>query len=279
MLSRVFRCSFVLVACITTLSFSTLAFADDSDDDEEQDESEKPRKKVRKDSDSDSSDSDDEDSSASRRRRKSRRADPDDDDAPRKPVEAPSYSKRSGFMIQTSIATQTTAFNAGTTSIELSGIEGGLSAGYKTGRLMIGLGFDFTSFNQTAPNTIVDPDTGETRTFLVSTTNYSFVIYPELQIALLQSSDQRVELLGTVSLGLGSFGTSVEPSPGDDDITRFRVRFRVGPGIRYWVRPQLAASLTSGLYDNYMLISPPSGSGTSTATLGLYSQIGLVGTF
>lgn len=289
MLSKVARFSLSLLLCFTALSFSTVAFADESDDDE-QSESRKPRKKARKtsdDSDSASTDSDDEDASReSRRRRKARRADPDEEEEeeeeakPKKPAEAPSYSKRSGFMIQTSLITQTSAFNAGTASIQLSGFEGGLSAGYKAGRFMIGLGFDFTNVNSTAPTTIVDPDNGGVRTVTVSTSNYSFVVYPEVQYAFVQSDDQRVELIGNGSLGLGSFGTTISPSNGaDDDSSRFRLRWRIGPGVRYWLHPQFAASLIVGVSGNHLITSVSGAASSSSATTALYSQIGLVGVF
>lgn len=41
--------------------------------------------------------------------------------------------------------------------------------------------------------------------YCTSTSNDSFVVYPELQYALLRSADQYVELIGNASLGFGSF--------------------------------------------------------------------------
>jgi hypothetical protein len=272
MLTKAIRFSLAFLACLTALSFSTVGTAAESDDDEEETESRTSRKKTRK---APAAADEDEDDTSSRksRERKARRSEPDEDEdededdepKPKKPVEAPTYSQRTGFVLQTSLLTQTTAFNAGTVAFQLSSLEGGLAFGYKTGRFMLGLGFDYTTLSDT--------------TRQLSTTTYSFVVYPEVQYAFVQSADQRVELVGNASVGFGSFGAS-RSDVDADNTTQLRVRWRVGPGVRYWLHPQLGAALVTGVTGNHLFVFSPSGSAlSSTLTTSLYTQIGIVGVF
>lgn len=268
MLSKILRFSAILLACLPALSLSTVATAAEPDEDEEETESRASRKKARKVPAAEADE--DEDDTSSRKSRK-RRSDPEEDEEeeedtkPKKPVEAPSYAQRTGFVLQTSLVTQTTALNAGTSTLQLSSLEGGLTFGYKTRRLILGLGFDFTTVNDATPQ--------------VATSTYSFVVYPEVQYAFIQSDDQRVELIGNASAGLGSFGAS-RSNMNSNDTTELRVRWRVGPGVRYWIHPQLGAALVTGVTGNHLLVFSPSGAASaSTVTTSLYTQIGLVGVF
>lgn len=198
------------------------------------------------------------------------------------PDDTTGFPKPSGFALQTSVVASTTVFTDGGTSLSLASLEGGLTFGYKTGRLMIGVGFDFTNVGQTSTQESFDPDTGmPTGTEQVTRNTYSFVVYPEIQVAIAQSTDKRAELVGGFSLGVGTWGQrrSNDTSTNDDD-TDIRLRWRVGPGVRYWVHPQIGMSVTTGVTGNHMLhYETSSERDESIAFTNLYAQIGLLGVF
>jgi len=194
---------------------------------------------------------------------------------------------KSGFALQTSLVSVPLLLGDDDL-VGFPAFEGGLTFGYKFDRVMIGVGFDFSNWSDNNTVMDVDPSTGNPITVDVTRKTYSFVVYPELQVALARSADHRAELLGSFSVGLGTWDSETtrdpDPSPNptnplDEDL-RLRVRWRVAPGVRYWVHPHVGMSLVTGIAGNHMITEPNDGEGGESLGLtGLYTQIGLVGVF
>lgn len=190
--------------------------------------------------------------------------------------------KETGFALQTSVSMAAALIDPKLAGLGLSSLEGGMTFGYKFGRGMIGIGFDYTNFGQTETREIFDPNTGmPTGTEEASVDVYSYVIYPQFQIAMAQSADRRAELIADMSVGVGSWGTrnSLDTTPNNDE-SRIRLRWRVGPGVRYWVHPQVGVSMTAGITGNHMLFSGATASqDNSVSASSLFGQFGLLGVF
>lgn len=199
------------------------------------------------------------------------------------PVDSTITPKQSGFALQTSLVASTSLFDDDLPGFSFANVEGGLTFGYKFNRVVFGVGFDFTDLSSTRTSDIYDPNTGQvTGTEEVTSSTYTFVVYPELQVALAQSADKRAELLGNFSIGVGSWGTrlSNDDTPFSGDNTNIRVRWRVGPAVRYWVHPQIAMSLATGITGNHMIVDGPTDTADrSTGITTLSTQIGLMGVF
>ena len=192
----------------------------------------------------------------------------------------------SGFALQTSLVS--TPLMIGDDFSGFPSFEGGLSFGYKYDRFVFGVGFDFSNWSETEDFRVTDPSTGNEVLGERTTTSYSFIVAPELQVALARSADRRAELFGVVSVGLGTWDsvTTVDPDINPqpvplDDVLRLRVRWRLAPGVRYWVHPHVAMSLVTGISGNYRIISPDSSTdnGETLGLTALYTQIGVLGVF
>ncbi|MGC4118462.1 MAG: hypothetical protein QM765_28685 [Myxococcales bacterium] len=119
----------------------------------------------------------------------------------------------------------------------MSGVQGGFFAGFKSGRVVLGLGIDLARYS-------LQFDGSSTS----ATTRLTFT--PTLQVATLRSRDLRVELYLEAGLGLGHLFTDGRPDYGNVEIG-----YRVGPGLRYWIHPQLAISSLVALTGDFTLIS------------------------
>ncbi len=163
------------------------------------------------------------------------------------------------------------------------GLLGQILVGYRRSRVTVGLGFSVghlgssaTYVAGTSQSTIRRSDTG-------------FQFAPTLQLDLVRSSDRRVELYAGFQVGLGTTITqrSVTPSvpesylPSPDE-HNFQLSYQAGPGLRYWVHPQLALSLAAGLSGDHVfeIVSAPSGRRAERYDfLGMYGALGGLGVF
>lgn len=185
---------------------------------------------------------------------------------------------RSGFALQAGLATAPQSIDD-----DLAGwnfLEGQLSLGYKADSLIFSLSFSFNVFSKGSenPNTFPGEPTKIDRTF------YRFLVGPEVQFNILRAADKRAELFGHIGLGFGtwdSFTTSspdTGPSRPEEDETRFLARWRVAPGVRYWMHPNVAVAGAVGIAGDYALNERGSVSSTNHA-VSLYGQFGLLGAF
>lgn len=167
-------------------------------------------------------------------------------------------------------------------------LEDGLLVGYKLDRFVIGLGLDFMRSSTT--RTLILPDVSPEPTTL-STTTHTFVVYPEVQFAIARSENARAELYGVASAGLGTWGTEIKREgplayvPSTDGPVQLRARWRIAPGMRYWIDPHLALSLCAGVAGNHLFLDENDAAtgevreSTSKHTFSLFTQISAMAVF
>ncbi len=185
---------------------------------------------------------------------------------PQLPQERPAQAGR-GFVISAALGIQPVASSVlqgqSFSLVSSSGFAGQVALGFKAGRAMLTLGLGISS--------LLDKRT------LESDTATSFLVIPGLQVALVRSRDQRVELIGQLRFGAGATiatGTSV-PSANKPDILLF---YELAPGARYWMHTQFALQFTAGYAGQWLLSS----TGTSSETVGahgLSASLGAIGVF
>jgi hypothetical protein len=165
-----------------------------------------------------------------------------------------------------------------TNAIGTSGFSGSLFAGYKIDRIIVGLGLDIASFGTTtqyaAPSGMA---TG-------SRTDTSFLISPGLQVAIVRSPEKRVELLGAFQIGFGRTVTSQSQDPAltpdllpATDQSNFHLNYQVGPGLRFYLHPQFALSVISGIEGDHFFATQNNPSGRRADTLSTVSVFGTLG--
>ncbi len=151
-----------------------------------------------------------------------------------------------GFVLQSRIATQLFFLNSqGATT---GGLSGSLLLGYKMGRILLGIGCEYNNLTVSVP------------TANVATSSSNFLVIPTLQVVLIRSPDQRVELVGSFRLGLGrpvgtgassSFISSVSSTT--MVVTPLSLKYEIAPGVRFWAHPHLAVSALAGFSGEYYL--------------------------
>lgn len=171
----------------------------------------------------------------------------------------------------------------GSSTPSQTALQGGVFAGYKLHRWVFGLGFDLSSFDT---ETIFKDGTNTARG-LVSTTG--FVFAPGAQVAILRSSDQRIELLGAAQLGLGTIISRTEQDPPlppelqpENNQRTFYLQYRIAPGLRVWALPQLAFNLLTGLSGDHLFtfINNPSGNQVNQrSSTAFFVNFGAMGVF
>lgn len=109
----------------------------------------------------------------------------------------------------------------------LPGFEGGLFLGYKAGRGLFGLGFDYLSF------TMTESTSGGGS---MSRSSRQIVFAPGARFALARSQDGRVDLFAELDVGFGSISSDLDGSNATTD----RLVWNAGLGLRGWILPQLA---------------------------------------
>jgi hypothetical protein len=178
------------------------------------------------------------------------------------PAPAPSdgVQKRTGIAAEVHLGSRFAVLGGGIgIGAPVDALTGGLFAGYKIDRIVIGLGFDFFGYWA---------GTGGG-----SSNDVAFLVTPGIRAALVRSSDGRVELTGQADLGFGH--TFVSGAAGTSN---FEVRVDAGPGLRYWVHPQLAVTALGGVDVDYGIST--AGGTTSTETLiSVFGSLAFLGVF
>ena len=130
-----------------------------------------------------------------------------------------------------------------------STMSGGLAIGYKHDRVIYDLSFDILSIKDYAT---------------------SFLIKPGLRIALYRATESKIEIFGQFDFGLGAISFKNDSESSNDSVTLFA--YDIGPGIRYWVHPQLYVGASAGL-------AGEASDGTETNVLGIFAQGQFTGIF
>ena len=145
-----------------------------------------------------------------------------------------------------------------------------LFLGGKTGRAVIGVGLELLRLGASSSS----------GTFSSSSSQTQATISAGLRVALAQSADEKVEVLGVVNLGIGHAFTDSSPSSSNSSGGNYRILFEAGPALRYWVHPQFAVGATAGLRSDQYFAD--SGSGSSSSSVGvtsIFTGLNLLGVF
>lgn len=187
--------------------------------------------------------------------------------------------KSQGFALSAGVAT--TPFAIDDDLLGFSTFSGAIGLGYKIDRVVIGATFDFSRFGSTN-----DVDDGMGNRITVDQTSYSFLVGPDLQVALARSADQRAELIGSVGVLVGTWDSETttsanpNPPPPTNDPTQIMLRWRLAPGVRYWMHPNIAFSGLVGFSGLHQIRESSDGSSNrSSSVTSIYSQFGLMGVF
>jgi hypothetical protein len=171
----------------------------------------------------------------------------------------------------------------GGTTPSQEALSGGIFAGYKLGRWLIGMGLDVSSFD-----TFQQLQTAGTSS-KVAVTNTGFLLAPGAQVAILRTADRRFELIGAAQIGLGSVVARTvhdpelppEYQPATDESTLY-LTYRLAPGLRFWPYPQLALSVLTGFGGDYLFTfqNNPSGHETNqNGSTAFFFNLGALGVF
>lgn len=187
--------------------------------------------------------------------------------------------KRNGFVAYLSLTGRYTFITPDAAStLTNTGLQGGLFAGYKLDRYVVGLFVDVqhigTSTMQVAGNNQSSGARGDT----------SFLLGPGFQGAILRSKDQRIELIGTFQIGFGRTVTSTSNDPEvpgmyrpESNTSNFHLAYSFGPGLRYWAHPQFALTLASGFAADHVFFKQDNPSGRRADQQNLVSMYGTLG--
>jgi Outer membrane protein beta-barrel domain len=148
--------------------------------------------------------------------------------------------KERGIVAEIHLGSQLVALgNVGQNPLAIAGLEGGLFGGYKFDRVIVGLGLSLTRTENGSNPGNMPFSQAQTQLLLV----------PGARFALLRSADARVELFGEADFGFGH--VFFEATGGGNSPSNFQFRYQLGPGLRYWLHPQLAFSALAGLRGDY----------------------------
>ena len=159
--------------------------------------------------------------------------------------------KRDGFVFETHVYSQLINLG-GAGAVNLPLMTGGIFGGYKLDRLILGLGFDFTSYDA--------PASGGAQIVMRWA--------PGVRYDLVRSSDDRAALFGQLDLSIGhNFG-----APQANEL----IGADLGLGVRYWVHKQVAIAGVGGWNGNWTLTQSPD---LSTVVQGIFAGVQILGVF
>jgi hypothetical protein len=158
-----------------------------------------------------------------------------------------------GFALELSLSSEVVEVAGIGSTASFSGLQGGLFAGYKISRVIVGMGIDLARQSGAAG--------GGTFT--------SILFSPGVRVAFVRSAENRVEMFGLFDLGFGT--TLVE----GNDAHPFNLRYRTGPGVRYWPHPQFAVSAAAGVEGTFFGLQEQG----STAITSIFATLQLMGVF
>lgn len=151
-------------------------------------------------------------------------------------------------MTMMGMTTPTTTPTSSATAADTSaGPKWNLFLGYKLCRVVVGLNLDLLVYSPVGSSNTVT----------------SFLLAPEVQVALARSRDSRAELLGMVNIGLGQTAGF------------FQIGGTLAPGVRYWVHRHIALSTLLGLQASLTV----QGKAGQTVLLSLLGTAGVLGAF
>lgn len=195
------------------------------------------------------------------------------------PVAQPLNQVRSGFAFEASMGTGVSPIAGVEVGLLFTTITGGFMAGYKLDRVVFGLGFDVV--NLASSHDYISPLDGTSYTSKDSSTIY--LISPSIQVALLRSVDLKAEFFLAGRMGFGSWNgtsSSSESSSTDSDHSHLHIAYRLGPGVRYWVHPNIGIGFQSGLSgDHYIDDGGNIEDKSNSRIIGIYGSLGLLGVF
>lgn len=167
-------------------------------------------------------------------------------------VQQPSSSSaqmENGFVLETHFYAEVVSFLAAGTPLNLPLLVGGFFVGYKLDRVMFGLGYNLSSY-----------DNGGAQIMM------SWV--PGVRVDIIRSSDERVDLFGQFDFGIGhDFGSAQSNESFSPDL---------GVGVRYWVHRQFAFSAVTGWNGLWQVGQNPS---TSVVLQGIFGGLQVLGVF
>jgi hypothetical protein len=185
--------------------------------------------------------------------------------------------KQAGFAFEGHIGTQFLTLAGGGTAINVGAVQGGFFAGYKIGRIIAGLGFDI---ERVASGTSggMQPSTSRADTAI------AFV--PGVRVALVRSSDGRVELFAEADFGFGHAFHDDSTVMNPPDTSNFHFSYQLGPGLRYWLHPQFAIGGLVGVRGDFEFDSQTINTGmgsittsTSSGITAIFANLQLLGVF
>jgi hypothetical protein len=206
------------------------------------------------------------------------------------PAQTPTGQKQNGVAVEAEVGMSLLTFqvlgggnnNNGLVPLSFSSVEGHVFAGYKIDRVIAGLGMTLDRVAVSTPSGL-GPNGMPLDNSTQATTRLLFV--PGVQVAILRSSDLRVELFGEFDLGLGHVFTETTtptvpgqppPNPGPQPShTNFALTYDIGPGVRFWVHPQFAVSGFVGVQGSFYWdwLTPAGSTVTTTNSSGLTSVV------
>jgi hypothetical protein len=186
----------------------------------------------------------------------------------------------SGFAMQANISTSPQTIGDDLVSVYALG--GNLTLGYKTGGAILSVGFDFTAFSRSTDYTSTDVSVGA----YSSKRSYSeWMIGPDVQFTVVHSADKRAELYGLISLGFGTWSEESQSTPDPSfpstpkaDEKNFNFRWRVAPGVRYWMHRNIAVGLAVGVLGDHRFYEDDDTKRTQSIFTP-FAQLGLMGVF
>jgi hypothetical protein len=193
--------------------------------------------------------------------------------------------KESGFALQLNLGVVNIPGSGNNAALAIGLVQGGFFAGWKIDRFIVGLNFDINRFaqGQTMPTPGQPNSTSDT-----SMSATGILLMPGIQVAVLRSSDARVELYGEFDLGWGHAFNDQTPAPmgPQPETSNNRLVYQLGPGVRYWVHPQFAVGAMAALRGDFLWqsISPPAGvqgqtESISQGTTSIVAQLQFLGVF
>lgn len=186
----------------------------------------------------------------------------------------------SGFAMQVNLATSPQTL--GDDLFSLYSFGGNLTLGYKVGGAILSIGFDFIAFSRSTDYKSSDASLGTSN----SKRSYSeWMIGPDVQFTVVHSADKRAELYGLISLGFGTWSTDSEssddpsfPPTAASEEENFNFRWRIAPGVRYWMHRNIAVGLAVGVLGDHRFYEDDVAKRTQSIFTP-FAQLGLMGVF
>lgn len=182
-----------------------------------------------------------------------------------------------GFALELNVGSRLFSIAGAGTTLSFGALQGGIFAGYKISRVIVGLGFDLSRV-ASGSSTGGGSETSQADTAILFT--------PGIRVAIVRSAENRVELFGQFDLGFGTTIHEDHPNqPNAPDRSVFNLVYRIGPGVRFWAHPQFGISAAAGLEGDFAFNTiTQNGLGgqtqhTSTGLTSIFAALQLTGVF